>query len=54
MLYRVNVQAAALEQALGDAGISYQIRGAKRFFDLPEVQAGRAWRCAAASVSIGG
>ncbi|MEV8214919.1 ATP-dependent helicase [Leifsonia sp. NPDC077715] len=38
VLYRVNVQAAALEQALGDLGISYQIRGAKRFFDLPEVR----------------
>lgn len=38
VLYRVNVQAAALEQALGDLGISYQIRGSKRFFDLPEVR----------------
>ncbi|SEH75393.1 MULTISPECIES: ATP-dependent helicase [unclassified Leifsonia] len=38
VLYRVNVQSAALEQALGDLGISYQIRGSKRFFDLPEVR----------------
>lgn len=38
VLYRVNVQAAALEQALGDLGISYQLRGSKRFFDLPEVR----------------
>ncbi|GIT79526.1 hypothetical protein LLS1_11950 [Leifsonia sp. LS1] len=38
VLYRVNVQAALLEQALGDLGISYQIRGSKRFFDLPEVR----------------
>jgi DNA helicase-2/ATP-dependent DNA helicase PcrA len=38
VLYRVNVQAAVLEQALGDQGISYQIRGSKRFFDLPEVR----------------
>lgn len=38
VLYRVNVQAAVLEQALGDLGISYQIRGSKRFFDLPEVR----------------
>ncbi|GAA4150850.1 ATP-dependent helicase [Leifsonia shinshuensis] len=38
ILYRVNVQAAALEQALGDLGISYQLRGSKRFFDLPEVR----------------
>jgi DNA helicase-2/ATP-dependent DNA helicase PcrA len=52
VLYRVNVQAAAIEQALGDLGISYQIRGARRFFDLPEVrQAIMSLR--AASVSIG-
>ncbi|MFF1574522.1 ATP-dependent helicase [Leifsonia sp. NPDC058292] len=52
VLYRVNVQAAMLEQALGDLGISYQIRGSKRFFDLPEVrQAIMSLR--AASVSIG-
>jgi DNA helicase-2/ATP-dependent DNA helicase PcrA len=52
VLYRVNVQAAMIEQALGDLGISYQIRGAKRFFDLPEVrQAIMSLR--AASVSIG-
>ena len=38
VLYRVNVQAAALEQALGDLGISYQVRGSRRFFDLPEVR----------------
>ena len=38
VLYRVNVQAAALEQALGDLGISYQLRGSRRFFDLPEVR----------------
>jgi DNA helicase-2/ATP-dependent DNA helicase PcrA len=38
VLYRVNVQAAVLEQALGDRGISYQVRGSKRFFDLPEVR----------------
>lgn len=38
VLYRVNVQAAALEQALGDLGISYTVRGSKRFFDLPEVR----------------
>jgi DNA helicase-2/ATP-dependent DNA helicase PcrA len=53
ILYRVNVQAAFLEQALGDLGISYQIRGSKRFFDLPEVrQAIMSLR--AASVSIAG
>lgn len=53
VLYRINVQAAVLEQAFADAGLSYQIRGSKRFFDLPEVrQAVMALR--AASVSISG
>jgi DNA helicase-2/ATP-dependent DNA helicase PcrA len=53
VLYRVNVQAAALETALADAGVSYQIRGSKRFFDLPEIkQAVMSLR--AASVSIVG
>ena len=52
VLYRVNVQAAVLEQALGDLGVSYHIRGARRFFDLPEVrQAIMSLR--AASVSVG-
>jgi DNA helicase-2/ATP-dependent DNA helicase PcrA len=53
VLYRVNVQAAALETALNEAGINYQVRGAKRFFDLPEVrQAIMSLR--GASVSVGG
>ncbi|MET0783478.1 ATP-dependent helicase [Leifsonia flava] len=53
VLFRVNVQSAALEQAFVEAGLSYLIRGSKRFFDLPEVkQAVLALR--AASVSIVG
>jgi len=53
ILFRINVQAAVCETALGDLGISFQIRGAKRFFDLPEVkQAVMSLR--AASVSIVG
>jgi DNA helicase-2/ATP-dependent DNA helicase PcrA len=53
VLYRVNVQGALLETALGEVGVSYQIRGSKRFFDLPEVkQAVMSLR--AASVSIVG
>lgn len=52
ILYRVNVQAAMLETALGDAGISYLLRGSKRFFDLPEVrQAIMALRGASVSVT---
>lgn len=52
VLYRVNVQAAALEAALADAGVSYLIRGAKRFFDLAEVrQAIMSLRAASVSVT---
>ncbi|HZK59923.1 MAG TPA: ATP-dependent helicase [Cryobacterium sp.] len=53
VLYRVNVQAAALETALGDVGVSYQIRGSKRFFDLAEVKQA-VMQLRAASVSIVG
>jgi DNA helicase-2/ATP-dependent DNA helicase PcrA len=38
VLYRVNVQAAALERALADVGVSTRIHGATRFFDLREVK----------------
>jgi DNA helicase-2/ATP-dependent DNA helicase PcrA len=52
VLYRVNVQAAALEQALTQAGVPYRIHGAKRFFDQPEVkQAVLALRAASVTVS---
>ncbi|HEY2557115.1 MAG TPA: ATP-dependent helicase [Diaminobutyricibacter sp.] len=52
VLYRVNVQAAALETALADVGVSYLIRGAKRFFDLSEVrQAVMSLRAASVSVT---
>lgn len=39
VLYRTNSQSAAIEQALTDAGISYQLRGAEQFFDRAEVRA---------------
>lgn len=38
VLYRVNVQAALLERALGDLGISTRVHGATRFFDQREVK----------------
>lgn len=38
VLYRVNVQSAAIEAALRDVGIAYQQRGGSRFFDLQEVK----------------
>ena len=51
VLYRINVQAVALEQALSDLGISTTVHGAQRFYDLPEVkQAILALRGASVSV----
>jgi DNA helicase-2/ATP-dependent DNA helicase PcrA len=38
ILYRMNVQSAVLESALGDVGVPSVIRGATRFFDLREVK----------------
>jgi DNA helicase II / ATP-dependent DNA helicase PcrA len=38
VLYRINVQSAILESALGDVGVPTVIRGASRFFDLREVK----------------
>ncbi|WP_308295228.1 ATP-dependent DNA helicase UvrD2 [Streptomyces sp. PSAA01] len=38
VLYRVNAQSELYEQALGDAQVPYQLRGAERFFERPEVR----------------
>lgn len=38
VLYRINVQAQALETALSDAGVPYLVRGSTRFFDQREVK----------------
>lgn len=38
VLYRVNAQSAPIGTALDDAGISFQVRGGARFFDLAEVK----------------
>lgn len=52
VLYRINAQAVAIEQALSDLGVSTHVHGATRFFDLPEVkQAIMALRGASVSVS---
>ncbi|GGH59722.1 ATP-dependent helicase [Rothia aerolata] len=40
VLFRTNGQSAALEQALTDEGIPYQLRGAEQFFNRPEVRNG--------------
>ena len=38
VLYRVNGQSEALENALTERGIEYQVRGGERFFNRPEIQ----------------
>jgi DNA helicase-2/ATP-dependent DNA helicase PcrA len=38
VLYRTNGQSEAMERALADAGIGYQLRGAERFFQRREVR----------------
>jgi DNA helicase-2/ATP-dependent DNA helicase PcrA len=40
VLFRVNAQSAAYEDALSAAGIAYLVRGGERFFDRPEVRDG--------------
>ncbi|MEU8688367.1 ATP-dependent DNA helicase UvrD2 [Streptomyces sp. NPDC048665] len=48
VLFRTNAQSETYEQALADAGVPYQLRGAERFFDRPEIRkAGIALRGAA-------
>ncbi|MEU3841887.1 ATP-dependent DNA helicase UvrD2 [Streptomyces sp. NPDC028635] len=48
VLFRTNAMSETYEQALADAGVPYQLRGAERFFDRPEVRkAGMALRGAA-------
>lgn len=38
VLYRVNGQSEAIEHALSELGIDYQVRGGERFFSRPEIQ----------------
>ncbi len=38
VLYRINNQSEALERALADLGINYQLRGGERFFSRPEIK----------------
>lgn len=38
VLFRTNGQSAAIEQALTDEGIPYQLRGAENFYSRPEVR----------------
>ncbi|MFP3988068.1 ATP-dependent DNA helicase UvrD2 [Streptomyces sp. E11-3] len=48
VLFRTNGQSELYEQALADAGVAYQLRGAERFFERTEVrEAGAALRGAA-------
>ncbi|BBG00018.1 MULTISPECIES: ATP-dependent DNA helicase UvrD2 [Pseudonocardia] len=38
VLFRINAQSEAFEQALSDAGVPYQVRGGERFFARPEIR----------------
>lgn len=38
VLYRINAQSEVYEQALADRSVPYQMRGAERFFERPEVR----------------
>lgn len=38
VLFRINAQSPAFEQALADRGIPYLVRGAERFYERPEVR----------------
>ncbi|MDI5970406.1 ATP-dependent DNA helicase UvrD2 [Streptomyces sp. SL13] len=38
VLFRINAQSELYEQALADAGVPYQLRGAERFFERAEVR----------------
>ena len=38
VLFRVNAQSEAYEQALSEAGIAYLLRGGEKFFDRQEVK----------------
>ena len=50
VLYRVNGQSEAIENALAQATVDYQVRGGERFFNRPEIQAAiRAIRAEAVS-----
>lgn len=53
ILFRVNAQSPELEQSLADRGVSFQVRGGKRFFDQPDV-ARAVLELRAASVSVTG
>ena len=54
VLVRTNAQTPLFEQALGDAGVPFVVRGAERFFDRAEVRQGLGLlRAAARSASAG-
>ena len=38
VLFRINAQSEAYEEALAEAGVPYLVRGGERFFDRPEVR----------------
>jgi DNA helicase-2/ATP-dependent DNA helicase PcrA len=54
VLFRINAQSEAFEEALAERGVPFVVRGADRFFDRPEVKAAIALlRGAARAVEVG-
>jgi DNA helicase-2/ATP-dependent DNA helicase PcrA len=54
VLVRINAQTQGFEQALADAGVPFQLKGAERFFERPEIrQAVALLRGAARSAAAG-
>jgi hypothetical protein len=53
VLFRINAQSPVVELALAQARIPYQVRGAERFFERPEVRQGVAAIRAAARAEGG-
>jgi len=53
VLFRTNAQSETYEEALAEAGVPYQVRGAARFFERPEVRQAMAAIRAAARTTEG-
>ena len=53
VLFRINAQSEAYEQALADLGVPYVVRGIERFFDRPEVRQAKTLLQGAAVAAVG-
>src|SRR5579884_1051042 len=53
VLFRINAQSEAYEQAFADLGVPYVVRGVERFFDRPEVRQAKTLLQGAAVAAVG-